>query len=143
MARGAAMSEPLTHGGFPGVPLAYVEPDWWKAGYEGPLPEDFHRLRCPACQTITIVAFAGFDFCRKCERPLSREGDRADQPYIPTRGCPRCQHLACICAILAGHATDCPFRRAATCAVGIECDHGYDVCGICDPCTCAEIGGSG
>ncbi len=37
------------------------------------------------------------------------------------------------------HAPDCPFYRAANCPVGIECDHGYDVCPICDPCTCTAL----
>lgn len=34
------------------------------------------------------------------------------------------------------HDPDCRFRIAATSAAGIECEHGYDVCPICDPCTC-------
>lgn len=25
------------------------------------------------------------------------------------------------------------------CPVGIECDHGYDVCPVCDPCTCSSV----
>ena len=36
------------------------------------------------------------------------------------------------------HAETCPRRTAATCAVGIECAHGYDVCPVCDPCNCKE-----
>lgn len=35
------------------------------------------------------------------------------------------------------HQATCKFRRAATCAVGIECEHGRDCCPICDPCTCS------
>ncbi len=35
------------------------------------------------------------------------------------------------------HDRDCKFFRAATCAVGIECPHGRDVCPLCDPCLCA------
>lgn len=34
------------------------------------------------------------------------------------------------------HKAGCKFLRAATCAIGIECDHGRDVCPICDPCEC-------
>ena len=49
-----------------------------------------------------------------------------------------CDHIACVCNIKARHKKDCKFRKAATCAVGIECDHGYDVCPICDPCNCGE-----
>lgn len=35
------------------------------------------------------------------------------------------------------HMPDCPLRRAIECTTPIECDHGYDVCPKCDPCTCA------
>lgn len=55
--------------------------------------------------------------------------------------CTTCGHLACVCDILAAHVEGCRFRLAATCAIPIECDHGRDVCPICDPCTCAEIDG--
>lgn len=51
-------------------------------------------------------------------------------------GCVKCGHLACVCAILATHGKGCDYRRAATCAVPIECEHGFDVCPTCDPCTC-------
>ena len=36
------------------------------------------------------------------------------------------------------HKKNCPYYRAMTCAVGIECAHGYDVCPMCDPCTCDD-----
>lgn len=52
------------------------------------------------------------------------------------KACPTCHHFACICATKAKHAEDCQYRRAVCCPVGIECDHGYDVCPTCDPCTC-------
>ena len=32
------------------------------------------------------------------------------------------------------HDPDCSFRRSMECRV--ECAHGYDLCPICDPCTC-------
>ena len=51
-------------------------------------------------------------------------------------GCTQCGHLSCVCDVLDSHAQDCPYRRAVTCAVAIECEHGYDVCPKCDPCTC-------
>jgi hypothetical protein len=35
-----------------------------------------------------------------------------------------------------GHARTCPEALARRCAVPIECEHGHDVCPICDPCTC-------
>lgn len=51
--------------------------------------------------------------------------------------CRGCGHLACVCGIIEGHPDpECRFRRSATCPVPIECDHGYDVCPECDPCTC-------
>jgi len=36
------------------------------------------------------------------------------------------------------HELDCRMYHAANCPVPIECYHGYDVCPICDPCTCYE-----
>ena len=57
--------------------------------------------------------------------------------------CPKCQHILVAgspcqaCAIRKGHKGNCLYRIAATGGVGIECDHGRDVCAICDPCTCA------
>jgi hypothetical protein len=55
----------------------------------------------------------------------------------PNCGCSKCGHLACVCKIIAAHPDPkCDFRFSATCAVPVECKHGYDVCPICDPCTC-------
>lgn len=34
------------------------------------------------------------------------------------------------------HHEKCLFIKAATCAVPIECNHGFDVCPVCDPCFC-------
>jgi hypothetical protein len=51
-------------------------------------------------------------------------------------GCSKCKHISCVCSILKEHKPDCAFKRSATCPVPIECDHGYDVCRICDPCYC-------
>lgn len=56
--------------------------------------------------------------------------------YLGPKGCPTCGHLSCVCRIKKNHSKDCKFRLATTCAVGIECEHGRDVCPICDPCTC-------
>jgi hypothetical protein len=52
--------------------------------------------------------------------------------------CGVCGHFDCICEVKKQHDEDCPFRRAMVCAVGIECEHGREVCPICDPCTCGE-----
>lgn len=35
------------------------------------------------------------------------------------------------------HDPDCPKGRAISCSVGVECEHGYDVCPKCDPCECS------
>jgi hypothetical protein len=51
--------------------------------------------------------------------------------------CRRCTRIACVCAVLAAHEEQCALRRATTGAVAIACDHGRDVCPLCDPCTCA------
>ena len=51
-------------------------------------------------------------------------------------GCQACGMLACICPSTARHKPDCQFLRALACPVGIECDHGRDVCPVCDPCSC-------
>lgn len=51
--------------------------------------------------------------------------------------CGVCGHFACVCGIRAEHVEACRYRAAAACPVAIfECDHGHDVCPICDPCTC-------
>lgn len=52
-------------------------------------------------------------------------------------GCAECGHIACVCRIKASHDDGCKFRLSATCAIPIECEHGYDVCPTCDPCTCS------
>lgn len=63
---------------------------------------------------------------------VSRE-DFSDRP--PPTGC-TCGHIACVCNIKARHKPDCKFLIAATGPIGIECEHGSDVCPICDPCEC-------
>ena len=34
------------------------------------------------------------------------------------------------------HAESCRYRIAALGAAAIECEHGFEVCPDCDPCTC-------
>lgn len=41
-------------------------------------------------------------------------------------------------SVATGHEDDCRYRIATECAIPIECDHGYDVCPECNPCTCEE-----
>ena len=47
-----------------------------------------------------------------------------------------CGFINCICGFKTNHKPTCKFRKAIACRVPIECKHGYDVCPICDPCTC-------
>lgn len=58
-----------------------------------------------------------------------------DFASIPKSQC-TCGHIACVCNIKKNHNHDCKFMRSATCPVPIECEHGRDVCPICDPCDC-------
>ncbi len=51
-------------------------------------------------------------------------------------GCQKCGYISCVCQILVDHVIDCRWRVSATCAIPIECRHGFDVCAVCDPCTC-------
>lgn len=52
--------------------------------------------------------------------------------------CTKCGRLACVCNIIEKHAEHCKYRRSATSAVAIACRHGFDVCPICDACTCQQ-----
>jgi hypothetical protein len=53
-----------------------------------------------------------------------------------------CGMISCVCHLTAGHAADCRYRKSLLCHIGVECEHGWDVCPICDPCTCgAELAG--
>lgn len=47
-----------------------------------------------------------------------------------------CGQITCVCVTVRAHREDCKFRFAIAIPVGIECEHGYDVCPTCDPCTC-------
>lgn len=53
--------------------------------------------------------------------------------------CKTCNYISCICSVVKGHEMGCTYRSAVCCPVGIECEHGYDVCPICDPCTCKTV----
>lgn len=50
-----------------------------------------------------------------------------------------CGLIACECVTLGKHVEGCKYKRALGCPVAIECGHGYDVCPVCDPCTCAQL----
>lgn len=39
-------------------------------------------------------------------------------------------------ASLEPHAENCAILISLRCPIGIECEHGYDFCPICDACTC-------
>lgn len=66
----------------------------------------------------------------------------SDVPLVPVDAIPYCgvcEHFECVCGVREQHKEGCRFRAAMTCPVGIECEHGHDVCPICDPCTCGEL----
>jgi hypothetical protein len=52
------------------------------------------------------------------------------------QACSVCRRFACVCMARKNHRDDCKFLRAVSGPVAIECEHGRDVCGVCDPCTC-------
>lgn len=54
------------------------------------------------------------------------------------QGC-ECTMISCVCAQVKEHKDGCRYRYALLCLVGIECAHGFDVCRVCDPCTCKEL----
>lgn len=54
----------------------------------------------------------------------------------PGAACVTCKHYSCVCTIKSRHKANCSFRVSATGTVPIECEHGRDVCGVCDACTC-------
>lgn len=37
------------------------------------------------------------------------------------------------------HLPDCPQRLAREGGAAVECEHGYDCCPLCDPCTCGDV----
>ena len=39
---------------------------------------------------------------------------------------------------LDAHGNPCKRATAILCAVAIECEHGFDVCDECDPCSCEK-----
>lgn len=47
-----------------------------------------------------------------------------------------CEHIACVCSIRKNHKPECLFRKAATCAIPIACEHDRDCCPECDACNC-------
>ena len=56
--------------------------------------------------------------------------------------CSKCGHLAgsCVCVIRETHDPKCRYRIAAELSIELPCDHGYQACPICDPCTCKAGG---
>ena len=51
-----------------------------------------------------------------------------------------CGLIQCACARAREHTKDCAYRKALTCAIAIECEHGFDVCPTCDACDCGGAG---
>jgi hypothetical protein len=72
-------------------------------------------------------------------KPLPAGAHEEDYDTFVARGrienC-TCHQISCVCAQVAGHNEGCRFRTAVLCPIPIDCEHGYDVCPQCDPCTC-------
>lgn len=53
------------------------------------------------------------------------------------RVCDKCNNLVnCVCQVLQQHNPGCRFRVAAGLSFELACEHGFQACPICDPCTC-------
>lgn len=50
----------------------------------------------------------------------------------------RCEFIECICDEIKSHKPNCKYILSLSCAIPIECEHGYDVCHQCDPCDCED-----
>lgn len=50
-----------------------------------------------------------------------------------------CGLIQCCCEVARRHTKECRFRVSITCAIPIDCVHGYDSCPQCDPCTCGAL----
>lgn len=59
-------------------------------------------------------------------------------PNVSGTACAKCDHFACICEVLKTHLRGYLYRLAV-CGIAIECEHGYDVCPKCDPCSCESV----
>lgn len=74
------------------------------------------------------------------DTPLAGFLESQGLKVVPAKlvGCDTCGHIACVCAIMAAHEEGCRYRKAVTCAIGIECDCRLqrDVCPVCDACDC-------
>lgn len=50
--------------------------------------------------------------------------------------CRGCGYVTCVCNVQIAHRPGCRYRRAALLTVELACEHGYQACPTCDPCTC-------
>ncbi len=51
--------------------------------------------------------------------------------------CVRCGNLVhCTCTLQERHQPGRRFVRAAMLSVELACEHGYQACPLCDPCSC-------
>lgn len=107
---------------------------WWLGVKEGRYPK-------PVKLSERTTAWCVEDIRHLIERVSNAKTETQTMPvtledFTDVTNCSECGFISCICPIKKNHKTGCRFRRAAICAVPIECDHGRDVCPICDPCTC-------
>jgi hypothetical protein len=54
----------------------------------------------------------------------------------PVKACETCGFFDCVCQIRKDHKVGCRVRQAAECPISVECEHGVEVCPICDACDC-------
>lgn len=55
------------------------------------------------------------------------------------KACLKCDNLVtCICTLKEQHKPNCRYLIVAGLSVEIPCDHGYQACPTCDPCTCGS-----
>jgi hypothetical protein len=43
---------------------------------------------------------------------------------------------SCVCALREKHMPDCRYLIAASLSVELVCEHGFQACPRCDPCSC-------
>jgi hypothetical protein len=50
-----------------------------------------------------------------------------------------CGLIECACLAIRGHTKECRFRFAMTAPVLFECEHGLEMCDVCDACDCGAV----
>lgn len=57
----------------------------------------------------------------------------------PGSACRGCGNLvSCICEVRKTHGKKCRYRIASELSFELACEHGFEACPKCDPCTCKK-----